>query len=153
MLMNLFLMTPSNYMLELHQAGRDFREISEYEFFIENFFAFFLVDRLNGKEVTIDSTVLFKDLDFRDLYPEEQVNGKIVLIDKDKNIIIDEYVYMQVGLLFCELLNCKKYKRKPANETAYKYFLELEEEHRRNAHRIKRKSVNEFDELIIALVC
>ena len=64
MLMNFFLMTPSNYMLELHQAGRDFREISEYEFFIENFFAFFIVDKLNGKEVKIDSTVLFKDLDF-----------------------------------------------------------------------------------------
>ena len=153
MLMNFFLMTPSNYMLELHQAGRDFREVSEYEFFIENFFAFFIVDKLNGKEVKIDSTILFKDLDFRDLFPIEQENGRVVIVDKNNDIIIDEYVYMQIGALFCELLNCKKYRKKPANDIAYEYFLELEEEHRRNAHRLKRKSENEFDELIIALVC
>ena len=146
-------MTPSNYMLELHKAGRDFREISEYEFFIENFIMFFWLSQLNGDEVNTDSTILFKDLDFRNIIPFEQDNGKMVLIDKEKNIIIDEYVYMQIGALFCEILNCKKYHKNPANDIAYNYFLELEEEHRRNAKRLKRQQQNEFDELIIALVC
>lgn len=150
---NLFLLTPSNFMLELHKSGRDFRKISEYDFFIENFFSLFILPQIQKQEVTCDTTILFKDLDFRDLRPHVNENDRVTIIDSDGNIIIDEYVYIQIGLLLCEILNCKKYRKNPANEIAYKYFLELEEEHRRNAKRIKNKQQNEFDELIVALVC
>lgn len=151
-LMNLFLSTPSNYMLQLHKIGRDFRQISEYEFFIELFYAEFIYAKTITSE-TIDSRILFNNIDFRELHIITDDNGKTVIVNDNGEIVIDEYVYIQVGLLFCEILNTKKYRRKPANQAAYDYFIELEEEHQRNRKRIKRKEQNQFDELIIAMVC
>lgn len=152
-LMNLFLLTPSNYMLELSEAGRDFTKISEYDFFIENFFVMFLLPQIQKKEINVNSKLLFKDLDFKTLLPQEQENGRTVLVNADGDIVIDEYVYIQIGLLFCEILNIKKYRKKPANKIARDYFLELEREHRNNAKRINQKAKNNFDEMIIAMVC
>ena len=150
-LMNLFLLTPSNYMLQLHKIGRDFRKITEYDFFIELFYAEFIYAQTISAEV-IDSRILF-NVDFRELSIVEDEKGHILIVNDKDETIIDEWTYMQIGLLFCEVLNTKKFKKNPANETAYKYFLELEEEHLRNRKRIKQKQDNEFDELIIAMVC
>ena len=147
-LMELFMTTPSNYMLQLHKLGRDFREISEYVFFLELFYGKYYLSEKDKP----DSTIMFKGIDFSKLHFSED-NGKTVLVDDNEEVVIDEYAYIQIGLLICELFNTKKYRKNPANDVAYEYFLELEEEHQRNAKRIKRKEQNEFDELIIALVC
>ena len=150
-LISLFLSTPSSYMVELYDMGRDFRQIKEYNFFIELFYGKYKYNIENDK--LPDSTILLKGLDLNTLEIQETENGNLVLVDSKGEVIIDEYTYIQIGLLLCEILNTKKYKRKPANDTAYEYFIELEKEHRLNAKRRKRQSDNEFDELIIALVC
>lgn len=147
-LMSLFMTTPSNYMLQLHKLGRDFRKIDEYTFFLELFYGEYF---LSEKEKS-DSTIMFKGIDFSKLHFGED-NNKTVLVDDNGDVVIDEYAYIQIGLLIAELFNTSKYRKNPANDIAYEYFLELEEEHQRNAKRIKRKNQNEFDELIVALVC
>ena len=146
-LMNLFMATPSNYMLQLHRAGIDFTKLGEYQFFLQ----LFATDYLWNESQT-DSKILFKDIDFKDLVVQE-TNGHIILCDKQGRTIIDEYTYLQVGALFCEVLNTKKFRKKPANKTAYDYFIELAEDKERNSKRLRRKSETEFDDLIIAMVC
>lgn len=148
-LMNLFLVTPSNYMVELYDIGRDFRNIKEYDFFMELFYIDYVAEQGQG---SIDSTILFPNLDFNSLYVGED-NGKLVLMNENEEIVIDEYVYLQIGAVFCEVLNTKKYRRKPANKTAYEYIIDVEREHKRNRKRMKRQQESGFDELIVALVC
>ena len=94
---------------------------------------------------------MFKNLDFSTLIAEED-NGKIILVNKKGETVIDEFTYLQVSALMSELLGgVKKYRRKPANETAFDYIIDVEREHQANAKRMKRKEQMQFDDLIIDL--
>lgn len=146
-LMNYFIVTPSNYMVQLYDKGIDFRKLDEYEFFLQ----LIAVDYM-WNEPTVDSTILFQGLDFSTLQVAED-NGHIILVDNQGDTVIDEYVYLQVGALFCEILNTKKCRRKPKNQTAFDYIIDVEREHQKNAKRLKNKQQVEFDDLIVALVC
>lgn len=147
-IMGLFITTPSNKMVELDNIGIDFTQISEYDFFLSLFYSEFIyASQKNG--VFIDSSIIFKDLDFTKTNIVELNNQKVIVNDNEE-VLIDEHMYMRLSSLFCELMNVKKYRRKPGDKTAKEFIIECERKHLKHKH-IEQGNI--FDEMIIALVC
>lgn len=164
-IVSLFTMTPSVYMLELEDMGIDFTTLTDYEFFLRQFFSMFVLPNHTNQLIetgelpeeermkVIHSDVLFKDTDFYKCFIIER-NGEKIICDPHGKLIIDKYIYMQTSSAICEIFSIKKYKRKPANDIAKQYILERERE---KAQRAKKRKTNEFqnalDGEIVALVC
>ncbi len=150
-LMNLFIITPSNNMVELWDMGIDFTQITEYEYFIRLFYTEFIFASEKDYDI-IDSTKIFEGIDFTKCKIVEE-NNEIIITNNKGELLINELVYMQLSRIFCEILNVTKYRRKPGDNTAKEYILECERRHIANRKKRVQESRNEFDELIIALVC
>lgn len=147
-LMNMFIVTPSNKMVELADKGLDFTKITEYEFFLQLFYSEF-VYAPQHKQPYLNSKLIFKDLDFTKCNLIE-MNNQIVIVNENNELLINEMIYRRLSSFFCDMLNTKKYIRKPGDESARLFIIECERRHLK--HR-KPESRNIFDELIVGLVC
>lgn len=83
-----FTSNTTTYRLQLWDMGIDWNDISDYELFI------MLVQGLKPE----DTKLLFGDLDFSKFSPQYDTQLEtIVLVDFEKGIIIDEWIYTQMS--------------------------------------------------------
>lgn len=128
-LVSVFTSTPCDMMVELDDIGRDYTEITEYQLFIMQ------ISRLihNAQNVSLYHWhMIFPDIDIKDL-SIEPYNDTLVIVDKEKNVIIDEKIYLMLADLLRQMLNMKKnmeHYKVPEIETR-KYIIDRQ--------RLKRK--------------
>lgn len=106
---------PSDLKSQLWDMGLDWTEVDDFELFM-----------MLAPTLTPDKTfILFGDLDFSKLrpYPNE-VNGDIVLADKETGIIIDKMVYMRIVSYLRKLHNITPKVEKAANKMTKKILIE-----------------------------
>lgn len=144
---NLFSMTPTDYMSELDSIGVDFTQLSDYEFFILTY------SKLKSYYNSADRlSQIFKDFDFWNLNTPE--NGDVTLNDND-GVVITEGIYKDLSDLIC-YMTCreKTTPKKFGNDYAKKKRIEQDY---KKKERMRLKSgtgeSNFFDKLILRLVC
>ena len=106
---------PSDLKSQLWDMGLDWTEVDDFELFM-----------MLAPTLTPDKTfILFGDLDFSKLrpYPNE-VNGDIVLADKETGIIIDKMIYMRIVSYLRKLHNITPKVEKAANKMTKKILIE-----------------------------
>ena len=132
---------PIDNMVLLDSIGVDFAAIDEYQ----QFLLFFNV--LKG----MDTSLIFGDLDLSkfELGVNEE-NGKVMLIDSDNDIRIDEEIHRGIAETLRKILHIEKNTKKPANKEARDYMLE------RAKKKMKRKrnkpDDSHLESLIVAMV-
>ena len=106
---------PSDLKSQLWDMGFDWTEMEDFELFM-----------LLSQTLTPDRTsLLFGDLDFSKLRPyPNQVNGDIVLADKETGIIIDKMIYMRIMSYLRKLHNITPKVEKAANKMTKKILIE-----------------------------
>ncbi len=133
--------TPYQYMVQLDDMGIDFTKITDYQLFLILFSSF----------VKDDMSILFGDVDLSDatvcLNTE---NNMPILYSEKNNIIIDEFIYIQIAD-YIRKMNClARENRKPGNDEAKKFRISLERKRqRRNAQKPYEPYL---EKLVIALV-
>jgi hypothetical protein len=133
--------TPYDMMVQLDDLGIDFTTITDFELFL----VVFQMLRMQ------DTTLVFGGLDLKefvvDIHPQ---NKKMILIDKEHNIVIDDWIHNSICEALRRIHGLKRNNKKPANGEAKRYMLE------RARKKLKRRQgkVQEsaLEELIIALV-
>ena len=133
--------TPSDFMVQLDDVGIDFASISSFELFLLLFRSL----------QTLDTSLVFGDLDLSKFAPAiNSQNGMVVLRDSKNDIVIDRAVHGQICRVLREINHLEKHDRKPANDEAKKYMLERARIKQRRA--AKRPKQSQLEELIVAMV-
>lgn len=143
-MLDLFTSKPIDYMVALDDAGVDFTKITDWELFITL--------ATGMQSVGIDSNILFKNVDLNNFVfvEPETVDGSISWLDTKTGCVIDEKLYRHISEAICLITGCTVNDRKPANEAARTYMIEVE---RRKMKRRKRKRTSTgLETLIVALV-
>lgn len=106
---------PSDTKSMLWDMGIDWTEIEDFELFM-----------LLSQTLTLDRTsLLFGDLDFSKLKPyPNNINGDIVLANKETGIIIDKMIYLRIVSYLRKLHNITPKIEKAANEMTKKILIE-----------------------------
>lgn len=133
--------TPSDFMVQLDDAGIDFTSITPFELFL------MLFEQLKRS----DTTLVLGGLNlskFKVAINEE--SKQIVLRDEDNDITIDRAVHDKMCRILRKINHLEKNTRNPGNEEAKKYMIDRARIKQRRAARRKRQS--QIEELIIALV-
>lgn len=135
---------PIDLMLQLDDAGIDFSTINEYELFL----MLFPQIKMMPKKII---EMVFDDLNLDNfVYDVNKDNGNVILIDKEKNIIIDKLIYSKIANTLRFLHGLKKDSRKPGNQAAKDYLLERAKvKAKRNKNKEKESQI---ESLIIAMV-
>lgn len=133
--------TPYQYMVQLDDLGIDFTQISDFQLFIMTFPA---IARGNTK-------ILFGDIDLTDIIERHNPeNGAPVLYSGKNGLTIDEYVYNRIADHIRTINSLKKETRRPGNEEARKFRIDLERKRqRRNAQKPYQPYL---EKLVVALV-
>lgn len=132
---------PIDMMVQLDDLGIDFTKINEYELFLMTFQG--LKDQ--------DMSLVFKDLDVSSFeVAVNEKNQQLVLLDKERDIIIDRAIHGQITAALRKIHHLEKNLRKPGNEEAKEYML------RRARDKMKRhknrKQESQLEPLIVAMV-
>lgn len=147
---SLFTVSSYDMVCELDDIGIDFSTMSDYSLFVMLFSA-----QRDYRLEKGSRDLLFAGIDLWELRLEQD-NGKIVLVDCDGNIVIDEDIYNAVSRLVVYMTGHKKPKRRKfGNEITKKRWIEGERRHKKNMNK-KPKSDNEggvLDGIILRLVC
>lgn len=147
-LVNLFVATSTDMMVQLDDAGKDFTTVTDYSIFLS------LFNSTDKSLLREKSWLLFDNINLADFEVSiNRGNNQIVLYDPTHEVVIDELLYMRLSTIFCTINNIKKNHRKMGNETARKYVIErerLKQKRRRSRHNDQIGS--RFDKQIIALV-
>lgn len=132
---------PIDRMVQLDELGIDFTQINDYELFL----LFFAAIREQ------DTHLIFGDLDLKKFALAESEDGSsIVLVDSENDIVIDRRVQNQIAATLRKIHHLEKNRRKPANEEAKDFMLQVERD-KMQRHK-KRTSFSNLESLIIALV-
>lgn len=132
--------TPYQYMVQLDDYGIDFTQIDDFELFMMLFPAV-------ARE---DTRILFGDADLSDLIRRNPENGAPSLYSSKNDLTIDELVYNRIADLIRKVNCLKRETRKPGNEEARKFRIDLERKRqRRNAHKPYEPYL---EKLVVALV-
>lgn len=132
---------PSDMKYPLWEAGIDYEEISDFEFFI-------LISKNLTKE---DTCILLGDLDLSKLeqYVDPE-NGDVILSDEYGEVVIDKYVYQII-------VNCirKMHGLTPKIEHAVNAFTKkmLIEEDKENLQRMKNKPFTSVLKPLVSSLC
>lgn len=132
---------PIDMMVQLDDNGIDFTTINDYDLFL------WLFNSIR----TMDTSLVFGELDLSKFnYEENPQNGKIILVDRENEIVIDRMVQIQIANTLRKIHHLEKNRRKPGNEEAKDYLL------RRAREKMKRNknksSESELESLIVAMV-
>lgn len=140
-LINSLTATPFQYMVQLDDMGIDFTTINDYQLFLLIFPSF----------AKTDMSILFGDIDFSDIeVGTNPQNDSTILYSKNNGIIIDELVYSEIVKAIRKINGLQRENRKPGNDEAKKFRLELE---RKKQKRNARKPYNPYlEKMVIALV-
>lgn len=133
--------TPSDYMVQLEDAGIDYTKITDYELFL----MLFQAHKQN------DLSLVFPDLSMDDfLLCFNSEIGENVLYDEKSDIIIDRFIISQITDVLRSINGFKKNVVKPGNDEAKRYLLEKERKKlRRNADKPYKP---QLENLVVALV-
>lgn len=107
---------PSDMKSQLWDMGLDWMEVDDFELFV-----------MLSQTLTLDkTTLLFGDLDFSKLRPfgHPQIEGEIVLADKESGILIDKMIYLQIVSYLRKAFNIKPKVEKAANALTKKILIE-----------------------------
>ena len=140
-LINSLTATPFQYMVQLDDMGIDFTTINDYQLFLLIFPSF----------AKTDMSILFGDIDFSDIeVGTNPQNDSTILYSKNNNIIIDEFVYSEIAKTIRKINGLQRENRKPGNDEAKKFRLELE---RKKQRRNARKPYDPYlEKMVVALV-
>ena len=140
-LINSLTATPFQYMVQLDDMGIDFTTINDYQLFLLIFPSF----------AKTDMSILFGDIDFSDIeVGTNPQNDSTILYSKNNNIIIDEFVYSEIVKAIRKINGLQRENRKPGNDEAKKFRLELE---RKKQKRNARKPYDPYlEKMVVALV-
>ena len=144
---NLFTLTPTDYMSELDSIGIDFTQLSDYNFFILTY--------LNLKSYFSSlnrPSQIFKGFNFWALNLSE--NEHLTLNDGD-DVIINEAIYKDLSDLIC-YMTCRE--RTPPKKFGNDYAKKkrIEQDYKKKERLRQKNGSNEsnfFDKLILRLVC
>jgi hypothetical protein len=138
-----FISTPYEMMAQLHLAGYDYEEITEFELFVN-----MLLGAANNKT---DTSIVFGDLDLSSFLPaKSKENGDIVLLDAQNDRVIDENIHYLICEIIRKLLFSEKPKQRAGNKEAKEYLVRRAvEKYNRNKNK---PYVSFLEDLIIALV-
>ena len=102
-LINLFSATSSDIMIELDKIGIDFTTWSDFQTFLMLFSS-------TSKDVMREkSCLLFENINLADFEISiNKVNELPILYDAVHDIIIDEFIYMQLSTIFCTMHSIQK---------------------------------------------
>lgn len=147
LMVNLFLATSCDIMVELDEQGIDFTKWSDYSTFLT------MLNIMNKDMLREYSHLLITGCNLADFRMTPSPDGQHVLLQNQDGVTINEAVYMQMSSTYSAITCIKKNRRKMGNETMKQYAVERAKAHRRNnAKRIKRSIESVFDKEIIALV-
>ena len=140
-LINSLTATPFQYMVQLDDMGIDFTTINDYQLFLLIFPSF----------AKTDMSILFGDIDFSDIeVGTNPQNDSTILYSKNNGIIIDELVYSEIVKAIRKINGLQRENRKPGNDEAKKFRLELE---RKKQKRNARKPYDPYlEKMVVALV-
>ncbi len=133
--------TPSDFMVQLDDIGIDFSKISPFELFLLLF---------NGMKNT-DTSLVFGDLDlsrFKTAINEQ--NGKVVLVDRENDIVIDRAIHDQIRRVIRKINHLESGDKQPGNDEARKFMIERARVKQMRAARKPHKS--QLEDLIVAMV-
>lgn len=139
---NAVIATPSDFMVQLDDAGIDFTSISSYELFLLLF----------PKIKEDGCRLIFGDLDLSKLeIAINDKNGTVAILDENDNVIIDRAIHAQVCQVLLKINNIEKHDKIPANAEAKKFMLERARIKQLRAMRKKSKE-SQLEDLIVAMV-
>lgn len=133
--------TPYQYMVQLDDMGIDFTKVTDYQLFMMLFPAF-----AKG-----DLSILFGGTDLSDICVKVDPQNDLPVLYSPKNqIVIDEFVYVQIADSIRKINNLKRENRKPGNNEAKKFLINRErKKQKRNA---KKPYEPYLEKLVVALV-
>ena len=140
-LINSLTATPFQYMVQLDDMGIDFTTINDYQLFLLIFPSF----------AKTDMSILFGNIDFSDIEVKTNTQNDSAILHSEKNdIIIDELVYSEIVKVIRKINGLQRENRKPGNDEAKKFRLELE---RKKQKRNARKPYDPYlEKMVVALV-
>lgn len=132
---------PIDLMVQLDDMGIDFTSINEYELFLMMFKSIQL----------LDTSLVFGNLDLStfELAADTKTN-QVILADKNSDAVIDRLIHNQIAETLRKIHNLEKNIKRPANDDAKAYLLELARR-RMKRHRNKTEE-SQLEQLIIAMV-
>ena len=134
---------PYDLMVQLDDIGVDYETISEYQLFITLIKSFII----NKKDLSI----VFGSLDIASLKMAENINtGEIILVDKNKNPVIDQLIQYEIADAIRKIHFWSKTDKHAGNEEAKKYLIERNRLKQQRATKKKKSSF--LDENIIKMV-
>lgn len=132
---------PIDRMVQLDDLGIDFTTINDYELFL----LFFAVIKEQ------DTSLIFGDLDLSRFKLAASEDGEsLVLLDSEHDIVIDRRVQGQIAATLRKIHHLEKNRRKPANNEAKEFLLQVERE--KLERHPRRSTFSNLESLIIALV-
>ena len=142
---SVFTSVPIDLMVQLDDAGIDFREVSEYDLFCSLFVQ--LMDK--------EESILLKGFNISTLSVEKnEDNGDVYFYDKENDSVLDKGIYFLIADVVRKINGLKKNTKKPANDDAMKYMIERARKKQKRALRKKknRGETADMENLIISLV-
>lgn len=133
--------TPYQYMVQLDDFGIDFTQINDFQLFTMLF----------PTIACEDTGILFGDMDLSDIRKKNHpLTGAPILQSNANHLSIDEAAYHRLAA-YIRKINClQKETRKPGNEEAKKFRINLE---RKKLMRNARKPYEPYlEKLVVALV-
>lgn len=128
---NLLTSIPSDHISMLHDAGINYMEISELEFFT----------LMKGHLKKGDTEIFFGDLDFSKFQPcKRKEDGALVLYNEENNCLLDEISYMMMTKYLRTVHLIKKKPRKAGNKRTYEIQVEMDRQDKRTASTKPYKS-------------
>lgn len=132
---------PVDFMLQLDEIGIDFTEINEWDLFVLLF---------SGIR-NADCSLVFDGLQLADFQlAENTVNGDLVVINPEKDIVIDRAILGQIAAALRKINHIEQNFQKPANKEAKDFMFQRVRAKQKNSKR--RKKDSELEKLIIAMV-
>jgi hypothetical protein len=116
-MINLLTSIPSDHISMLHDAGINYMEISDLEFFT----------LMKGQLKKEHTEVLFGDLDFSKFVPcKRNEDGALVLYNEESKCLLDEASYSLMTQYLCTTHLIKKKRRKAGNKKTYEVQVEID---------------------------
>lgn len=150
--------SPYSMMVQLHDNGVDFTQITDYELFLMFSHSVFSRDLsiifgdtfLELYKFLSDNDIAQEEKDKALIFVKNQENDDICLYDREDDVLIDEYIYEKISNALRKINLTKKDNRKAGNNAAKEYLIE---KNRRYQNRHKNDEYKPIlENLVIALV-
>ena len=135
--------TSFDHRLSLEEAGIDYLTIDDWEMFYNSYFA------LNYEETKL----LIPGVDLAQLKPAKTESGEVVLVNDKEEIIINEYVYLEMVDFIRKCHGFERNYKIPGNKMARNIYMREAREALERAKRDKNKPFDSYLEPLISALC